>query len=62
MATPTNRMLFAADMSGTLVFAVEGALAGHEGSIVRDVLIGDIPPAAPKSWLGAAVAFAGGAI
>lgn len=79
MTTPTNRILFAADMAGTLVFAVEGALAGHGnldllgvmvlafatalgGGIVRDVLIGDIPPAALTSWLYAAVAFAGGAI
>jgi uncharacterized membrane protein YeiH len=66
-------------MAGTLVFAVEGALAGRGhldllgvmvlafatalgGGIVRDVLIGDIPPAALKSWLYAAVAFTGGAI
>lgn len=79
MTTPTDRILLAADMAGTLVFAVEGALAGHGnldllgvmvlafatalgGGIIRDVLIGDIPPAALKSWLYAAVAFAGGAI
>lgn len=79
MPNQADRILFAADMAGTLVFAVEGALAGRGsldllgvmilafatalgGGIVRDVLIGDIPPAALKSWLYAAVAFAGGAV
>ena len=79
MANETNRILYAADMAGTLVFAVEGALAGGGGldllglfvlafatalggGIIRDVLIGDIPPAALKSWRYAAVAFTGGAI
>jgi uncharacterized membrane protein YeiH len=75
----TDRILLAADMAGTLVFAVEGAFAGGGsldllgvmvlafatalgGGIVRDVLIGDIPPAALRSWRYAAVAFASGAI
>lgn len=79
MANETNRILLAADMAGTLVFAVEGALAGGGqldllglfvlafatalgGGIIRDLLIGDVPPAALKSWHYAAVAFAGGAI
>jgi uncharacterized membrane protein YeiH len=79
VANETYRILYAADMAGTLVFAVEGALAGGGdldllglfvlafatalgGGIVRDVLIGDVPPAALKSWRYAAVAFTGGAI
>jgi uncharacterized membrane protein YeiH len=77
--TETNRILFAADMAGTLVFAVEGGLAGGGqldllgllvlafatalgGGIIRDILIADLPPAALRSWLYAAVAFTGGAI
>jgi uncharacterized membrane protein YeiH len=79
MPSETNRILLAADLLGTLVFAVEGALAGGGdldllgllvlafatalgGGIIRDVLIGDVPPAALKSWRYAAVAFLGGTI
>ncbi len=75
-----DRILFAADMAGTLLFAVEGATAGLTGNldllglmvlafatalgggIVRDVLIGDVPPAALRNWRYAAVAFSGAAI
>lgn len=73
-------LLLALDLSGTFVFAVNGALTGLEaarldivgmvalgivtaagGGIVRDVLIGALPPAAFKYWPYLAVA-AGGAL
>lgn len=75
-----DRVLFAADMVGTLLFAVEGASAAMGGNldllglmvlafatalgggIVRDVLIGAVPPAALRDWRYAAVAFSGGTI
>src|SRR6516165_10249498 len=80
MANNTNRVLFAADMAGTLVFAMEGANTGINnnldllglivlafatalgGGIVRDVLIGDVPPASLRDWRYAGTAFAGGAL
>jgi len=80
MANNTNRILFAADIAGTLVFAMEGANTGINnnldllglivlafatalgGGIVRDVLIGDVPPASLRDWRYAATAFAGGAL
>jgi uncharacterized membrane protein YeiH len=71
-------LLLALDLSGTFVFAVNGALTGLRaarldiigmvalgivtavgGGIVRDVLIGAVPPAAFKSWPYLAVAIAG---
>lgn len=73
-----ERILFAPDMAGTLLFAVEGASAaiGENldllglmvlafatalgGGIVRDVVIGAVPPAALRDWRYAAVAFSGG--
>ena len=76
----SNRVLFAADMAGTLVFAMEGANTGINnnldllglivlafatalgGGIVRDVLIGDVPPASLRDWRYAGTAFAGGAL
>ena len=72
--------LFAADIAGTLIFAIEGAVAAVHGNldlmgllvlgfatalgggIVRDILIGDLPPASLKDWRYAAVAFAGAAL
>lgn len=73
-------LLLALDLSGTFVFAVNGALTGLRaarldiigmvtlgivtavgGGIVRDVLIGALPPAAFKYWPYLAVA-AGGAL
>jgi uncharacterized membrane protein YeiH len=73
-------LLLALDLSGTFVFAVNGALTGLRaarldiigmvtlgmvtavgGGIVRDVLIGAVPPAAFKYWPYLAVA-AGGAL
>lgn len=80
MKNEPNRLLFAVDIAGTLVFAVEGATAAMRGGldllglmvlafatalgggIVRDVLIGDVPPASLKDWHYSAVAFAGGAV
>jgi uncharacterized membrane protein YeiH len=65
------------DFAGTLVFAIEGALAaakGHldllgalvlafatalGGGIIRDVLIGAIPPNSIRDWRYGAIAFAG---
>lgn len=71
-------LLLALDLSGTFVFAVNGALTGLRaarldiigmvalgmvtavgGGIVRDVLIGAVPPAAFKSWPYLAVAIGG---
>lgn len=63
-----DRLLFAADIAGTLVFAVEGAMAAVDGNldligivvlafctalgggIIRDVLLGALPPAALRDW------------
>jgi uncharacterized membrane protein YeiH len=73
-------LLLALDLTGTFVFAVNGALTGLEaarldivgmvalgmvtavgGGIVRDILIGAVPPAAFRFWPYLAVA-AGGAL
>ena len=73
-------LLLALDLTGTFVFAVNGALTGLEaarldivgmvalgmvtavgGGIVRDILIGAVPPAAFNYWPYLAVA-AGGAL
>ena len=74
-----NKLLFAVDMAGTLLFAIEGATAAIGGNldllgvmvlafatalgggIIRDLLIGDTPPASLKDWRYAATAFAGAA-
>jgi uncharacterized membrane protein YeiH len=74
-----NRLLLIADWIGTLVFAVEGALAAIAGEmdllglmvlafatalgggIIRDLLLGDIPPNSIRDWRYSVVAFAGGA-
>ena len=79
MANETsNRLLFAADFAGTLLFAMEGASAGINndldllglmvlgfamalsGGIVRDLLIGDVPPAGLRNWRYAGTAVVGG--
>jgi uncharacterized membrane protein YeiH len=75
-----DRALFAADIVGTLIFAIEGAVAAVRGNldlmglmvlafatalgggIIRDLLIGDVPPASLKDWRYAATAFAGAAM
>jgi uncharacterized membrane protein YeiH len=80
MKSEANKLLFAVDIAGTFVFAVEGATAAMRGNldllglmvlafatamgggIIRDVLIGDAPPASLRDWRYAAVAFAGGAV
>ena len=73
-------LLLALDLTGTFVFAVNGALTGLEaarldivgmitlgmvtalgGGIIRDILIGAVPPAAFRYWPYLAVA-AGGAL
>jgi uncharacterized membrane protein YeiH len=66
--TRANRLLLAADLAGTLVFAVEGAMAAVNGNldlvgimtlafctalgggIIRDTLLGALPPAALGDW------------
>jgi uncharacterized membrane protein YeiH len=75
-----HRLVVAADLAGTFVFAVEGALAalaGHMdlfgvmvlgfvtalgGGVVRDVLMGALPPAALRGASYPATAFAAAAI
>jgi uncharacterized membrane protein YeiH len=70
-------LLLSLDLIGTLVFAVEGAMAGAQnnldilglmvlafftalgGGIIRDVLIGAIPPSSIRDWRYPATAFAG---
>jgi uncharacterized membrane protein YeiH len=76
----SDALLFAVDMAGTFVFAVEGANAAISGNldllgfmvlayvtavgggIMRDVLIGAVPPGAIRDWRYAAVAFLGAAV
>lgn len=68
IAINPDRLLFAADIAGTLVFAVEGAMAAVDGNldligimalafctalgggIIRDTLLGAVPPAALRDW------------
>ncbi|HWG19650.1 MAG TPA: trimeric intracellular cation channel family protein [Terracidiphilus sp.] len=77
----SDSLLSAFDLLGTLVFALEGALAAIRGNldalgllvlafmtavgggIIRDLLIGAVPPAAIRDWryIGIAIAGAGGA-
>jgi uncharacterized membrane protein YeiH len=63
-----DRLLFWADIAGTLVFAVEGAMAAVNGNLdfigivvlafctalggglIRDILLGALPPAALRDW------------
>jgi len=63
-----DRLLFVADIAGTLVFAIEGAMAAVNGDLdfigivvlafctalggglVRDILLGALPPAALRDW------------
>src|ERR1700728_610099 len=47
------------DLLGLMVLAFATALGG---GIIRDVLIGDAPPASLRDWRYGAVAFAGGAV
>ena len=72
--------IFALDIAGTFLFAVEGAIAGADagldafgilvmsfsvaliGGLVRDLLIGAVPPQAIKDWRYPAIAFTGGIV
>lgn len=74
------RVVLAADLAGTFVFALEGAFAaigGHldlfgvmvlafvtalGGGVIRDLLMGYLPPAALRGWTYAGTAFAAAAI
>ena len=74
-----DRLLFAVDMAGTFLLALEGALAAIAanldffgvmvlsfttalvGGVIRDLLIGAVPPASLRDWQYAAVAFGAGA-
>ena len=75
-----SKLLLWADLAGTFLFAVEGALIAIPahldllgvmvlafstavvGGIIRDVLIGAVPPASLRDWRYASAAFTGGAI
>jgi uncharacterized membrane protein YeiH len=75
-----SRLLLTVDLAGTLLFAIEGALAAVAasldlfgvmvlafatalvGGIIRDVLIGAVPPSSLRDWRYPAAAFVGGAI
>src|SRR5947209_2119518 len=70
-----DAVLLTADYLGTLLFAMEGALAGIRGGldlfgilvlafitavgggILRDLLIGAVPPASIRNWRYGAIAF-----
>lgn len=74
--TRTGRIIRAADLGGTFVFAIEGAMvaqaAGFDpvgilvlafltalgGGIIRDTLIGALPPAAIREWRYAVIVLA----
>ncbi|MEJ0069440.1 MAG: trimeric intracellular cation channel family protein [Pseudomonadota bacterium] len=76
----SDKLIFAADLAGVFVFAIEGAIAamrGHldllgilvlafatalGGGLIRDVLIGAVPPNALRDWRYAALALAAGAL
>lgn len=67
-AISADRLLFAVDIAGTTVFALEGAMAAVNGKldligimtlafstalgggIVRDILLGALPPASLRDW------------
>lgn len=73
-------LLLAIDLIGTLVFAIEGAMAAVQGNldilglmvlafatalgggIIRDVLIGAVPPNSIRDWRYPVTAFVGGAV
>ncbi len=70
-----DRLLLVADLVGTLLFAVEGAMAAVDanldlvgitvlafctalgGGIIRDILLGALPPAALRDWRYPAIVF-----
>jgi uncharacterized membrane protein YeiH len=75
-----EKLLFAGDLAGTLLFAIEGATAAISGNldvlglmvlafatalgggIIRDLLIGAVPPNSRRDWRYSAVVFTGAAI
>lgn len=75
----SDRLLLAVDFAGTVLFALEGALAAIRGQldffgvmvlsfatalaggVIRDLLIGDVPPASLRDWRYPAAAFLAGA-
>ncbi len=75
-----EKLLFAVDLAGTLLFAIEGATAAISGNldvlglmvlafatslgggILRDLLIGAVPPNSLRDWRYSAVVFTGAAI
>ena len=75
-----EKLLFAVDLAGTLLFAIEGATAAIIGNldllglmvlafatalgggIIRDLLIGAVPPNSLRDWRYSAVVFTGAAI
>src|ERR1700689_4971648 len=80
MIHEASKLLLWADLAGTFLFAVEGALIAVPanldllgvmvlafstalvGGIIRDVLIGAVPPSSLRDWRYPAAAFVGGAI
>jgi uncharacterized membrane protein YeiH len=76
----SDSLLFAVDMAGTFVFAVEGANVAIRGNldllgfmvlayatavgggVIRDLLIGSVPPGAIRDWRYPAVAFLGASV
>jgi len=81
LTRPTSdRLLLFFDFAGTLVFAVEGAMAAENGDldllgamvlafatalgggIIRDLLIGAVPPNSIRDWRYGAIAFAAAGI
>jgi uncharacterized membrane protein YeiH len=80
MKSQSERLLYAVDLAGTLLFAIEGATAAISGNldllglmvlafatalgggIIRDLLIGAVPPNALRQWQYSATAFVGAAI
>jgi len=74
MKYDAEKLLFAVDLAGTLLFAIEGATAAIAGNldlglmvlafatalgggIIRDLLIGAVPPNSLRDWRYSAVAF-----
>ena len=80
MIHEASKLLLWADLAGTFLFAVQGALIAVPanldllgvmvlafstalvGGIIRDVLIGAVPPASLRDWRYATAAFTGGVI
>ena len=78
--TAVQRLIRAADLAGTFVFAFQGALAAIVnhldlfgvlvlafvtalgGGMIRDVLMGAVPPSALRGWSYPCTAFAAGAL